>query len=51
MELRPKLDKYLSAALISVFGKYFDVTNHVASNQADSYVAQFKAAFGNIEYL
>ena len=37
-KLRPKLDKYSAAALISVFGKHLDVTNHVANNKADSHV-------------
>lgn len=50
-KLRQILDTYSTAALIFVFGTHFGVTTHVVNDQADSYIMQFKAAFGNIAYL
>ena len=50
-KIRPKLKSYSAAALISVFGKHFDLNTHVASDQAESYVCMFKQAFGSIQWL
>lgn len=50
-KLLPKHWSYLVAALISAFGHHFDMSTHVANDQADVYVDQFKNAFGDIHYL
>ena len=50
-KLRPKLNSYSAAALISVVGKHFDFNTHVANDQAESYVETFKLAFGNVRWL
>ena len=50
-KLRPKLKTYAAAALISVFGEHFDFTTHVANDQAEVYVEEFKKAFGNVQCL
>ena len=49
--MRPKLKSYSAAALISIFGKHFDLNTHVANDQAESYVRVFKQAFGSIQWL
>ena len=50
-KLRPKLEFYSAAALISVFGHHFDINTHAVSDQAKGYAKQFRKAFRNIEYL
>ena len=50
-KLRPKLELYSAAALISVLGKHFEVNTHVANNQADDYLSRFCRSFSNVEYL
>lgn len=52
-KLRSKLESesYSAAALISVFGHQFNISTHVASDQAEGYVQHFRKAFGDIEYL
>ena len=50
-KLRPKLNSYSAAALISVVAIYFDFNIHVANNQAESYVETFKLAFRNFRWL
>ena len=50
-KLHPKLKTYSASALISGFGKHFDITTHVANDQTDTYVQQINAAFGEVKYL
>lgn len=49
-KLRPKLESYSVAALISIFGHHFDISTHVAINHAKVYVQYFCEAFGDIDY-
>ena len=37
--------------MITIFGHHFDVNTHIANDQVDTYVDQFKNAFGDIHYL
>ena len=45
------MESYPASALISVFGKNFEVYTHVANDQADDYLSRFRCSFSNVSYL